>query len=547
VQAILLATGETGKLQPLTEFIPSPMVPIANRPIMSYAVESLARFGIKNIIVNLFNSAARIESYFGDGSRWGVKLDYILQREPWGTAGALSWAKPALHEPFIVMPADSILEVDFQALIETHRGHKNIGTIVLQELELGQDLETQLVENEVAQLAENGSHGLTLCETGAYIFEPDVLGFIPARRNIDITDHLLPSLSSNGHGITKFKTSGYWNALDTFECYLDAQKHFLIQNQDAVPGSIYYTLFSEMYSSRSKQISKGVWVGNNSAIHPSSKLISPVIIGENSNIGPNVELGPNSVIGANVAIDAGATVKESILLDNTYVGRLVNIEGRLVNKHLVIDLSTSQSVEVPDQLIIGQTFQAISDGGLHRLADLFFAGFCFILFLPLILIIGIICYFNSRQFFEWVPALGTLIKPTGQHSPETEFSFNLLRFPVLSQDGNTTWYGQQIKRLDWHRIPELWNVIKGDMSIVGVMPLAPGDKTHLRESWQKSRNDYFPGFTGLWYTQSANPDELDEILVTDAYYAATRNWQGDFMLVWKTGMTWLRKAVAMHN
>ena len=89
MQAILIATGETGKLQPLTELIPSPMVPLANRPVMSYAVENLARFGIKNIIVNLFNSAARIASYFGDGSRWGVKLDYILQREPWGSAGAL--------------------------------------------------------------------------------------------------------------------------------------------------------------------------------------------------------------------------------------------------------------------------------------------------------------------------------------------------------------------------------------------------------------------------------------------------------------------------
>ncbi len=523
------------------------MVPIANRPVMSYAIEILAQFGVKDIVVSLFHSGALIESYFGDGRRWGVNLDYVLQREPWGTAGALYWAKHALHDTFIVIPADSIFEVNVEALIDFHQVHRSTGTAVLQEINNNQNQGIHPRDEEYSPTQEDSSIERTFCETGVYLFEPQVLDFIPPRRKIGISDYLLPTLSEAGHSITEYKTCCYWNALDTFECYLEAQKYFLNQNQGNGSGSVDYSLFSEFQSSRLDQITKGVWVGKNSVVHPSTQLIPPVRIGENSRIGPNVEVGPNSVIGANVVIDAGATVKESTLLDDTYIGQLVNIERRLVYKRLVIDLTTAQSIEVPDQLIVGQTFRAISDSSLRRIADLFFAGACIVLCLPLALLLSVISYFFSKKFFEWVPALGTRIKPSGKSSHDKEYSFNLLRFPIQNKDRKPTWFGQLIKRLDWQRIPELWNVIIGDISMVGVMPLSPGDRTRLNEPWQKSRNVCFPGFTGLWYTQAANMDDLDDLLITDAYYAATRNWKGDIKIILKTCIVWIKKLGAIFG
>ena len=547
MQAIILATGETRKLQPLTEFIPSPMVPLANRPLMSYAIECLARFGIKNILVSLFHSAALIESYFGDGSRWGVKLDYVLQKEPWGTAGALHWAKNALQKSFLVMPADSILEVNLDAVVDFHRAQGNIGTVVFQEINHNQNRKSHYIDEGFSPPPAENPIAETNDDIGVYVFEPDVLDYIPARRKIEIGEHLLPTLTAAGYSLAKFKTCGYWNALGTFERYLDAQQHYLTQDQDKSKDSVDYSMFSNIYSSRSEQITEGVWVGKNSTIHPSTEIISPVRIGENSRIGPDVELGPNSVVGANVVIDAGATVRESTLLDNTYVGQLVNIEKRLVYKRLVIDLQTAESIEIPDQLLVGQTYNAISDSSLRRFADLVFAGTCVFFVFPLALILGVFTFLSAGRFFEQVPALGTRIKPTGQYSPEKEHSFNLLRFPILNKQGKSTSFGQQIKRLDWHRIPELWNVIKGDMSFVGVMPLSPDDQTHIEEPWQKSRNVCFPGFTGLWYSMDADTGNLDEILITDAYYAATRKWQGDIKLVWMTCLTWLRKVRALFG
>ncbi len=89
LQALLLATGETQKLTPLTESIPSPMVTILNRPVMAYNLELLGRMGFKHIIVCVHSLANRIEKYFGNGQRWGVSLEYIRQRDALGSAGAL--------------------------------------------------------------------------------------------------------------------------------------------------------------------------------------------------------------------------------------------------------------------------------------------------------------------------------------------------------------------------------------------------------------------------------------------------------------------------
>ena len=129
--AILNATGETEKLRPLTDMMPSPMVPVVDRPIMEYVIELLARQGIKKIIVSLHHLANQIEAYFGNGQRWGVSIEYVLQKEPWGSAGALKWADYMLEETCLVMPADALIDVDVNAVLAQHRERKSSVTIVV--------------------------------------------------------------------------------------------------------------------------------------------------------------------------------------------------------------------------------------------------------------------------------------------------------------------------------------------------------------------------------------------------------------------------------
>ncbi|MEJ2749346.1 MAG: sugar phosphate nucleotidyltransferase, partial [Anaerolineae bacterium] len=81
MQVILLATGETDRLRPLTETITAPMIPVANRPLMVYPIEMLARQGYKQMLASLYHLGGSIEAYFGSGQRWGVEIEYVLQKD----------------------------------------------------------------------------------------------------------------------------------------------------------------------------------------------------------------------------------------------------------------------------------------------------------------------------------------------------------------------------------------------------------------------------------------------------------------------------------
>jgi lipopolysaccharide/colanic/teichoic acid biosynthesis glycosyltransferase len=98
-----------------------------------------------------------------------------------------------------------------------------------------------------------------------------------------------------------------------------------------------------------------------------------------------------------------------------------------------------------------------------------------------------------------------------------------------------------MERLEWHRLPELLNVIKGDMALIGVKPLPPEELAHLTEEWQQGRTACKTGFTGLWYIQTVRSSHLDDVLVADAYYAATRDLRTDLGILRETPGAWFAR------
>jgi lipopolysaccharide/colanic/teichoic acid biosynthesis glycosyltransferase len=100
-----------------------------------------------------------------------------------------------------------------------------------------------------------------------------------------------------------------------------------------------------------------------------------------------------------------------------------------------------------------------------------------------------------------------------------------------------------MEQWELYRLPELVNVLRGDMALVGVKPLQAIEADHLRELWQQKRHDLPAGFTGLWYMQTDVTSDLDAVLVVDVYYTATRTWHGDLLLLLRTPYRWLRRCV----
>jgi NDP-sugar pyrophosphorylase family protein len=529
VQALLIATGETEKLKPLTENMPSPVIPLANKPIMSYAVELLARQGIKKILVSLNYLANQVETFFETGRRWGVRFDYLLQREGWGTAGALKWAETSLNETFLVLPADSIVEFDIHSALEFHKSCSSKFTVITNTSERAADRQIIVGLNElVVGFEGDQEQTISVSDTGAYIIEPEVLAYIPARTKYDIHHELIPALLEKNIEVHSYQMTGYWNPLDTYKEYQEAQ-HIYLQSghkQKHFPD-VDHPILEPSFDG--VQVSPGIWIAGNNLIHPTARFAPPVYIARNCRIGRDVEIGPEVVIASNVIIDDDASISKSTILDHTYVGKLVNIENRLVYQDRIIDMETGDSLRITDNFLLGPIYESDVNSSLKRAFDVIMSAGLILLSFPIYILFALLIY----------PQTGHLFRRFERQSSGN--SFTIIRFETRDLDNKPIRTGKWIELLGLERLPELLSVLKGDMSMIGVKPLSPQDLEQAKEAWQQRRFESKPGFTGLWYIQTNKKSSLDEVFITDAYYVSTRSGRKDLILLFQTVAAWSRK------
>lgn len=543
MQALLLATGESHKLRPITDQIPSPLIPITNQPVMQFWIELLAKAGIKDIIVSLHHLAGSIEAYFGEGRRWGVNIQYVLQRDSLNDAGSLYWARGAITGPMLVLPADEIVDLDVKGLIQHHQAHKPLITAV-----------THRQGPADRKVNLNGPFGYRGYHTGIYLCEPEVVNHIIPRKSVSIFDDLIPLLQQKELPVSVFQHHGYWNPLQDFQAFDRATKSFFdstpesreIENRDKDKSNRAAEERPEervRHSSIPAQYIGGrVWVGRSNAIHPTVKIVPPVVIGDNCQIGREVELGPYAVIGSNVIIDDEATISESTIANYTYIGQLVQITNRFVDKDIMVDLESSESTRIVDRFLLGEATPSLVNSDVRRVFDGVVASGLIVLLLPFAAILALVNFLASGRTVERVTRHGIPPGALATGSYKTPQPITLHRFTTTDRQGKPTWFGRFLKRTTLMRLPELFDVMAGRIGFVGVKPLRQEELEQINAEWQKKRFEYNVGMTGLWFTELNRNASLDEILITDVYYIATRTWRGDLKLLAKTPLYLWRRA-----
>jgi NDP-sugar pyrophosphorylase family protein len=540
VQPFLLATGENRTLAPLTDELPPAMVPVGHQPVMAHVVELLAAQGFRRLVVSLHYLPASIEGYFGRGQRWGVSLEYVVQRDALGTAGALRRAGRLLNATILVMPADRLAHVDVVAALNHHRQHGYAATILVP---------APSFEGPVKY--PNGSHEADGTRTsippaevpdrlGLYLLEPSVLELIPPGVPFDIHSQLIPALLRAGAPVGVFSVAGYWNPLASFDDYLAAQQVFMNRLEDKA-RSPKVNAFPNGASVRGQSVQPGIWVGRNNAIHPTARLAAPLYIGANCRIGRDVELGHGVVLGTNVIIDDEATVRQSVVLDNTYVGRLVKLEQRIAYKNLLIDPSSGESIRVADAFWLGETHTSLDQSVARGMWDRLLAFLLGVSVLPLAgawaIALWLACgrAFSRKTYLRPAKTAGSGQPPSG---PQT---FMVLNFHSTQSNRLAAWLSRWQARLEFERLPELISVVAGNLRLVGVKPLPLEDGGRATGAWQLTQPECEPGFTGLWYLQTERDSDLDTVVVVDMYYAATRHLRGDLKILCLTPGAWLRR------
>jgi len=332
LKAVIMAGGAGSRLRPLTCGRPKPMTPVMNKPVMEYAVELLKRYGITDIGVTLQYLPEEIKRYFGDGSCWGVNLEYFVEETPLGTAGSVKNAEEFLDESFIVISGDALTDFDLSRAVEFHFDSKAAATLVL--TTVGIPLEYGVVitdkKGKIIRFLEKPAWGEVFSDqvnTGIYILQPEVLELIPAGTMYDFSKNLFPKLLVMNEPLYGCVLEGYWCDIGNIQQY--RQAHY-----DMLAGKVNLDL-------PGKIIGDDIRAGNGVEISSAADIQGPVLLGDNCFVGPGARIEPFTVIGSNAVVEEGASIKRTIIWEKAYIGRNAALRGAVICKGARVDHNVS--------------------------------------------------------------------------------------------------------------------------------------------------------------------------------------------------------------
>jgi mannose-1-phosphate guanylyltransferase / phosphomannomutase len=353
MKAVIMAGGFGTRLRPLTSNIPKPMVPMVNKPIMEHIVELLKMHNIQDIISTLFYQPDAIMGYFGDGSAFGIKMQYRKADADYGTAGSVRNAKDFLNERFLIISGDVLTDFDLTAALRFHEEKKAKATLLLTRvsnpLQYGVVLTKE--DGKITRFLEKPSWGEVFSDTintGIYIIEPDVLDLIPEKQEFDFGKNLFPILLKRDLGLYGYIAKGYWKDIGSLNEYQDA-------HMDALRGDVKLHLGG---------VEKGnLILGEGTVVETDPRhLTGRSLVGKNCHI-HNGAVISNSVIGDDCEILSGSIIRNSIIWKKTKIGARSELSLDVIGTGCTIqdDVVILENVFIGDSCNVGKRSKLLSN------------------------------------------------------------------------------------------------------------------------------------------------------------------------------------------
>jgi NDP-sugar pyrophosphorylase family protein len=304
MKAMVLAAGLGDRLKPITDHLPKPLLPIANRPVMAYIIEHLARHGFTEIIANLHYRGDQIRDYFGDGSQFGVHLTYTVEDRLWGIAGGVRRCRDFFgDDTFLVIGADDLTDMDLTEFLALHRAKQSIATIGLAEVEDTAQFGIVVTDAEgrIQRFVEKpeGEAPSNAANTQVYLFEPALFDFIPPHRKYDFGFQTFPAMVAAQVPFYGFRLSGYWRDIGSMQDYLAAQSDLLEHRLSArLPA---------------RETRPGIWIEPDCEIADTARLQPSLILGRGATVGAHAKIGGGTAVAGGVHIPDGATIWSSVI------------------------------------------------------------------------------------------------------------------------------------------------------------------------------------------------------------------------------------------
>ncbi|QLH05771.1 glucose-1-phosphate thymidylyltransferase [Nitrosopumilus ureiphilus] len=342
MKGIILHGGHGTRLRPLTHTGPKQLLPIANKPMSEYCLESLRNAGITDIAVIIGGIGSnKVQEYYGDGKDFGVKLSYITQDFPKGIAHAVRLCKDFVgKEKFVVFLGDNIIQKDINEYVNDFVNSNDAASILLCEVDNPSQFGIAEIKNEkIIKLIEKPKNPKTnLAVTGIYFLTPIIFDLIdnlePSWRNeFEIVDALQMLLDINKK-IRYYMITDFWKDTGTPEDILQANKIILENMKSCSFGTNDDTVVIE----------GNVVIGEGTIIKNGSKIIGPVIIGKNCIVSDNSYIGPNTSVGDNTHLSY-CTVKNSIIMSDCIIDCNIKIKNSIISSNSKISKIESNNEE----------------------------------------------------------------------------------------------------------------------------------------------------------------------------------------------------------
>jgi mannose-1-phosphate guanylyltransferase/phosphomannomutase len=323
------------------------MVPVVNKPTIQHILELVQRHNITEVVMTLAFLPRLIRNYFGDGSTFGMHIDYTVEDKPLGTAGSVKLAQDLLDDTFLVISGDALTDFDLTQVVDFHREREAMITIALKSVENPLEFGVVIVDEggRIERFLEKPGWGQVFSDTvntGIYVVEPQVLDHIPSGVAYDFSHELFPKLFDLKKPLYGTVCEGYWQDIGSLDQYMQA-------NRDALDGKVRVNM-------PGVRLRGNVWVGQGATLESLDNVEGPAVIGRNVRLDPGARVESHTVLGDNVVVRAGAQVGNSVIGENSYLAAGCVVSGAVVGNAVEIheNAHIAEGAIVGDRSVVGR-------------------------------------------------------------------------------------------------------------------------------------------------------------------------------------------------
>ena len=369
-----MAGGEGSRLRPLTIGRPKPMVPLVDKPVLGHILELLKYHGITEVVITLQYMPSVIQDFYGDGSGLGLKITYVVEEMPLGTAGGVKNAASHLNDTFLVISGDALTDFNLQAAVQHHNAVGALATLAVypvpNPLEYGAVVSDE--SGRITQFIEKPDWSAIRSDrvnTGIYVLEPAVLDYIPDDVAYDFSTDLFPDLLQRGERLQAYVAEGYWCDVGTISEYMRA-------NADLISGKVWLPRpLGDTEPVEAAELVKAATddgqdatllavarqrgeliLGADVEIAASARIYGPVFLGNGVKIKEGVTIQGPCVVRDYTIVDRYSRLEHCVIWRNTYIGETCELLGAIVCRQCSLKSGTIayEDVVIGDNCVLDE-------------------------------------------------------------------------------------------------------------------------------------------------------------------------------------------------